>query len=640
MAEELVGAPEAAARLGLTSERIRQLAKAGELPAAAGRLGRQDVWRWQELLDWAVAQGRLDDSAGGPRQRVRAWAPGRGRRRRVVDTVLDWDGGRSHVHVRIWEASDDTAEPPVVVIGNLEDSQGQSATNGIEEVAMLIASRYLGPAGLQAQYYDHRSRGEGGVPVFDHVVFSVGSLSRAHGRWARGANQSTAYALGNALVDPSWRATAVEEIERLVGEAVEIYTPGTYTAAMVRAVHQAGDQGVDAFWDPDGASAAGAAYQWLRQVPVGDSASSLHAVREPAMMLAAWHAVQAVRQAASDLVWQDPNAPVRLHLPELSRATELRRAADRAAHAVSHEEAWAVVGAVRERLAAVDLWSRQVLVPARGGGLCRLAWWEAGAAEPEDHRQGMTGPIVVKGDLLSAEPAERELTELELLLAVERAALCFLEGDCKAAEQWDVPVARPAGPYPTGGPAAQRYLDTVCWRRPDPGDQHRQDRLTRLLDARGGGLRSRRSAAKFGHDPAGRLVAVSRDGRWFSLEWPVGAGNDLLQQGGGLLDATVTADQDREHGAQPVWVEFAEGPLVPLPARAGWGSAHEFTWGYSGTGPGNLTAAIVELVLSAADDRDRLDIDALARAIHRLVRSGRTPAWRVRDLVEAAKQAS
>ena len=59
MSEELVGIPEVAARLGLSAERVRQLATLGVMPEPAGHIGRQLIWRWVDVEAWAHADGRL-----------------------------------------------------------------------------------------------------------------------------------------------------------------------------------------------------------------------------------------------------------------------------------------------------------------------------------------------------------------------------------------------------------------------------------------------------------------------------------------------------------------------------------------------------------------------------------------------------
>lgn len=63
---ELVSGADIGRRLGLSRERVRQLAERDTFPEALGRLGRARVWRWEEVERWAVATGRLsEESAPG-----------------------------------------------------------------------------------------------------------------------------------------------------------------------------------------------------------------------------------------------------------------------------------------------------------------------------------------------------------------------------------------------------------------------------------------------------------------------------------------------------------------------------------------------------------------------------------------------
>jgi hypothetical protein len=449
-------------------------------------------------------------------------------------------------------------------------------------------------------------------------------------------DRATAQALGGVLADPSWRETTADEVERLVGERVEVYSGGTYTAAMVHAVRQARGDGVDAVWDPEGAMSAARAYLWMRDADAQETSVGLAVVRDPAMRLLAWDAVRAFEKAAADLAWQDPDAPVRLHLPALPGAGELRRRAAGACHAVRHEDAWTVVGIARERLAAVDDEERKLSVPARGGGFTRLAWWEAGVPEPRDDGQGMGGPIVTTADLLEVDPVGAGPPELVLLHATELAAMRFLEQECHALRQWDVPVVRPAGPFPAALPTSRRYLDGVTWGHIEADDRHRVERLLYQFEERGRPSSTHRSRPKTGQDLGGRLVVMSADGKWFALEWPVGAAADLADIREALPYATVRADVSRSGGSQPVWVDIPDHGVVPLPSSAGWTSSHEFTWGYSGTGPSNLTAALTDLLLLALDQPDAEYLEGLHAALHTMVRAGGTPAWLVRDLLSAA----
>lgn len=56
---ELVIAVDIAARLGLTKQRIAQLAGEPRFPQPIGRLGRSDVWKWSTVERWALDAGRL-----------------------------------------------------------------------------------------------------------------------------------------------------------------------------------------------------------------------------------------------------------------------------------------------------------------------------------------------------------------------------------------------------------------------------------------------------------------------------------------------------------------------------------------------------------------------------------------------------
>lgn len=51
--DELVTGAEAARRLGLSRERIRQLASRPDFPRPLGTVGRATVWRWRDLADWS-----------------------------------------------------------------------------------------------------------------------------------------------------------------------------------------------------------------------------------------------------------------------------------------------------------------------------------------------------------------------------------------------------------------------------------------------------------------------------------------------------------------------------------------------------------------------------------------------------------
>ena len=58
MQDGLVTRREIARRLGISSERVRQLGMHREFPRPAGRVGRAIAWRQDDIADWARHKGR------------------------------------------------------------------------------------------------------------------------------------------------------------------------------------------------------------------------------------------------------------------------------------------------------------------------------------------------------------------------------------------------------------------------------------------------------------------------------------------------------------------------------------------------------------------------------------------------------
>ena len=68
--QELLAGAEVARRLGLSRERVRQLATMpGRFPTAVATVGTYRVWRWGDVTDWARANQRPVKT---PRKRTRA----------------------------------------------------------------------------------------------------------------------------------------------------------------------------------------------------------------------------------------------------------------------------------------------------------------------------------------------------------------------------------------------------------------------------------------------------------------------------------------------------------------------------------------------------------------------------------------
>ena len=61
-ADELVTGGDVGRRLGISRQRVGQLAATDGFPEPIGRLGRANVWRWADIAAWARAAGRVTRS--------------------------------------------------------------------------------------------------------------------------------------------------------------------------------------------------------------------------------------------------------------------------------------------------------------------------------------------------------------------------------------------------------------------------------------------------------------------------------------------------------------------------------------------------------------------------------------------------
>ena len=56
--DEMLSGSDIARRLGITRQRVHQLASRGHFPRPLVAFGTVTVWRWGDIADWASAQGR------------------------------------------------------------------------------------------------------------------------------------------------------------------------------------------------------------------------------------------------------------------------------------------------------------------------------------------------------------------------------------------------------------------------------------------------------------------------------------------------------------------------------------------------------------------------------------------------------
>src|SRR5260370_29731317 len=57
--QDLVTGGELARRLGVSRERVRQLAQRPDFPTPLGRLGQANIWGWTAVDEWRRANGRV-----------------------------------------------------------------------------------------------------------------------------------------------------------------------------------------------------------------------------------------------------------------------------------------------------------------------------------------------------------------------------------------------------------------------------------------------------------------------------------------------------------------------------------------------------------------------------------------------------
>lgn len=618
--EELVGSTEAARRLDISTERIRQMAKARMLPRPVGRLGRQDVWRWSDLEAWAISTGRLDAEAGAERQPVRAWQPGIPRMKRTVEQLVQWSTpDDAVVHVRVWESIDSTAEPPVVLLGDLENAR--SVSNGIEEVVATVAERLLGDRFRDTQFYEYAP--EGGYssgPALHHVTFTFRRDGLVRRRSRLGHRDL-------ALLQPQWRPVTRDEIERLTGETLELYTPGSYTIELVRAALEAGHERVTGVLDPEDATLCARAFlAWesLREsAPVLKDLENPDRASEVISTALANRAVSGRELSAKRLTWQDPDSPIFLREPDLPEAQRLRAKAGEAQQVLAdHSSLWEALSAIRLYLSRHSDRDLLLVVPAVTGGYSRLECWEVGVEEDD---QGLPYGLARP----EADPAaETDLTPIELCRVVETTLGRYLYDNCTAFADWDVPAYRPTGPLSTTGPATQRYFESVQWETPDP-DNLSFRRLqgfagTRAFDS------GSKETARFGRDGNGAGVLVSADSKTFYAEWPIGNGYGQVS-----LETRIWADPPRNPGPAPVFL-FDDSGIRPLPSNPRRSYSAEYTWGYSGTGPRNLSEAITDAVTEALSQHPEVSpAENWQPHLNELVYGGRAPGWRIGDIIRA-----
>ncbi len=633
------------ARLGISAERVRQLAKSGEMPEPVGRLGRQLVWQWMDVEVWATQEGRFPPSPDKGQNTQRTKPRGTsGGLRLVVDEVMEWGRkNRNACHVRVWAPAAGSTGAHVVILGHLNEFRGTGLTNDIESAAMTAARRYVGDSWKQAQFFQYTPAGRlFESDEFSRVTFTMrnrhpGALKRMRGR----VDAELVDALGGELCDPEWRPTNIHEIADLTGDLPRTWMPGVYTSELIKATAELPPGRPEATWDPAKARSLSRLASSLEMLGSTNSRTSSAEVfgitvelssieLKLAMTVVAHATLDALEQAQQDVRTQPADTAIWLRAPELPNEAELFATAERSLlTSIDPVHVWQLVANLRSHIVAATSQDheiqtyQQLLVPGVRGGWVELAWYEANVPEPLSLGEGWLGPIAAIRDLISSPeqgasktPAPDPFDQLVLLI---ETLVDYLREEWDLWTTYDVPRFRPSEPLSATGPLTRTYLDAVEWLEPDDLDAHRLRRLQGVIEP-----------WRCGVDPDGNLVAVTKDGKEFACEWPVSGPAD-----DDLAHATIRADRP-SRGPTPVFVVRSDGRLQLLPSAPDLLHGNSFTWGYPGSGPSNLAAAVLDLLRRSADP---IDIDAAGECTHDLTIGAHVPNWPVADLLQGVETA-
>jgi hypothetical protein len=227
---ETVSATEAAALLGLTRERLRQMVVTRELPERVGESSRfRPRYVRSEIEAFGRATGRIGTAGMSEPMRLA-----------VDELVLPAadrlaPGGRLPVHLRVWERE---GWPPVVLIAAPIDGD-RTIQVDVEAWQERVRSEFLGGAGevrWVELWPDHLSASRLDVdPVYLEVRRGGACLSfrRRHRRERL-----------------AWSLITHAEIEKMVGGEVVRIPRAVYTLDVISRLLAAEDQPVVVEWDP------------------------------------------------------------------------------------------------------------------------------------------------------------------------------------------------------------------------------------------------------------------------------------------------------------------------------------------------------------------------------------------------------
>lgn len=461
------------------------------------------------------------------------------------------------MHVRVWQPTDSRLRP-VVLLGELDDNEGRSVTNGVEDAATTVAAQLLGPDGLTVDWYQYWPLSGVSEREFHAVTFTVTS-GPGSTRSRQPKRRRRAKMLGGDLEDPQWSDVSRETLEELVGEEIEVYPDGAYTKA--NATRFAVEGRFVFRWDPTGLEAdVDAARSILESPGIGLDLHQLGVVvgllLEDDQKRVHQNRKNANAQPRGLAVELDPYTPNRADLERLRASVASTR------NGLTPDATFAELTDCRDHLRR---WlsengpetDRMLLVP----GVQGLAWlepWEVGLDD---------------GDFETEDDTVNAVRHVERRLSTK---LYEFDGDQVA----DFPLVVPSEPLDATGPWARRYLETVSWWGPKQEDALRTRRLVAQLE------KGPRYVA--GYDPWGRLVL--KQGKTFVVEWPLGPRPTPPP------DEALIVGNSSSKASAPVFIRLADSRLDLLPAPTDRSGGTSYTWGYGGGGPFTFAQAIRQLI--------------------------------------------
>lgn len=561
---DLLNAEEAAEMLGISQQRLRQLVAEKKL-AAVPLSDRFTAYPVDEVsrLQEARANGRLStgvaallDDPAGPL-------------RRTHDCVLrvPWSGGGGihTVHVRIWQGLDADERPRVVVLVSAADGKSDHVWSSDWEVfAAEIDDQLLGGSGDTAVWFKLRMLGSwGGIELDNVVSYLSPTTSRVRTWWSTDRRRDGGQ---ERFENSTFRRSSIGEVRRLIGSGpIEMYPVAASTSEVIDRWNRHREC-VDVIVD---STELGRMVTALR---VLDNVQPTHP----------WYNV--AQQAAQDLAHEIRAREE--HLDQFPPYDE----------AVNDSDAVMAARTVRRPYTA----SEQALVERHHG--VKHPWpWSAKDLQDNRNLLGYLRQWIEDVDRYADEPDP----QLEAAVRVAMGLLAFYvdtvlteqrreAGDDALVPDHFYPRAE-MRTFRVDGPDGRSYVATLTAAGPTAMQSREARLLTEQVREQESTLPAHR-APRYGHDQAGRLVAVLdvRMDRWdqqgqedwtfATTLWPHEAPRRGLPD-----DAELVADGGK--GDRAVYVRYASGEMDLLPSRPGR-TGDEWNFGYSGGGPTYLESAI------------------------------------------------